>query len=45
MSPEQLKIELKSLVLEAVEKDEPTGGLSDDEVLFGPESRLDMPCK
>ena len=42
MSPEQLKIELKSLVLEAVEKDEPTGGLSDDEVLFGPESRLDM---
>ena len=42
MSPEQLKTELKRLLLEAVEKDEPAGGLSDDEVLFGPESRLDM---
>jgi acyl carrier protein len=32
--------ELKALVLDAAEKTEPEGGLSDDEALFGPESRL-----
>ncbi|QRF55706.1 acyl carrier protein [Variovorax paradoxus] len=33
---------LKTLVLEAVEKEPPPGGLSDDEALFGPEARLDL---
>ena len=32
--------DLKVLVLEAAEKPMPDGGLSDDEVLFGPDSRL-----
>lgn len=32
--------ELKTLVLDAAEKPEPEGGLTDDEALFGPESRL-----
>lgn len=34
--------ELKAHVLAAVEKDEPAGGLRDDEPWFGPESRLDL---
>lgn len=34
------KLELKALVLSAADKDEPQGGLTDDEILFGPESRL-----
>ncbi|MET3183795.1 acyl carrier protein [Variovorax sp. YR750] len=33
---------LKAMVLEAVEKGEPPGGLGDDEPLFGPDSRLDL---
>jgi acyl carrier protein len=28
------------LILYAADKDEPQGGLADDEILFGPESRL-----
>jgi len=32
--------ELKALVLSSADKDEPQGGLADDEILFGPESRL-----
>lgn len=32
--------ELKAMVLSSADKDEPPGGLSDDELLFGPESRL-----
>jgi acyl carrier protein len=32
--------DLKALVLEAAEKESPPGGLTDDETLFGPESRL-----
>lgn len=32
--------ELKALILYAADKDEPEGGLTDDEILFGPESRL-----
>ena len=32
--------ELKALILSAADKDEPTGGVTDDEILFGPESRL-----
>jgi acyl carrier protein len=32
--------ELKALVLDAAEKEDPPGGLGDDEALFGPESRL-----
>ena len=35
-----LIVELKALVLEAAEKSAPAGGLGDDEVLFGPDSRL-----
>jgi len=34
--------ELKAMVLEAVEKDAPEGGLGDDEPLFGPDARLDL---
>lgn len=32
--------EVKQLILEAADKEEPAGGLSADEPLFGPESRL-----
>lgn len=34
--------ELKRLLLEACDKDEPPGGLSADEILFGPQSRLGL---
>lgn len=34
------KHELKALILSSSEKDEPQGGLTNEEVLFGPESRL-----
>ena len=34
--------ELKALILEACDKDEPAGGLAPDEILFGPESRLGL---
>jgi acyl carrier protein len=34
--------ELKAHLLAAVDKDEPAGGLRDDEPLFGTESRLDL---
>jgi len=40
MTTTDLIAELKTLVLEAAEKEAPAGGLTDDEVLFGPESRL-----
>lgn len=40
MTSPALIAELKALVLEAAEKDAPEGGLTDDEALFGPESRL-----
>jgi len=32
--------ELKALVLDAAEKTAPDGGLADDEIMFGPDSRL-----
>ena len=35
-------VDLKQLLLEACDKDEPPGGLSADEILFGPQSRLDL---
>ncbi|MFP5418793.1 MAG: phosphopantetheine-binding protein [Gammaproteobacteria bacterium] len=34
--------QLKQLLLDACDKDEPAGGLAVDEILFGPESRLDL---
>jgi acyl carrier protein len=34
------RLELAALVLYAADKDEPQGGLADDEILFGTESRL-----
>ena len=37
-----LLAELKHLLLEACDKMEPPGGLADDEILFGPQSRLDL---
>lgn len=40
--PKDFIQELKTLVLEACDKDEPAGGLSPDEILFGPESRLGL---
>ena len=33
---------LKQLILEAADKTEPAGGLGDDEILFGPDSRLQL---
>lgn len=38
----QFILELKTLVLQAAEKEEPPGGIADDEVLFGPDSRLGL---
>ena len=40
MTPAELIAELKAVVLEAAEKTAPEGGLTDDEALFGPDSRL-----
>ena len=40
MTPDTLVADLKALILDAAEKDNPPGGLADDEVLFGPEARL-----
>jgi len=34
--------ELARLLLDACDKDEPPGGLTPDEVLFGPQSRLEL---
>lgn len=34
------RLELKALILSAADKDEPQGGLADDDILFGSESRL-----
>lgn len=34
--------ELKTLVLDAADKAEPAGGIAPDEILFGPESRLQL---
>jgi len=34
--------QLKRLLLEACDKEEPPGGLSSEEVLFGPQSRLEL---
>jgi acyl carrier protein len=34
--------EVKALLLEAADKDEPAGGLTSDEPLFGAESRLEL---
>jgi acyl carrier protein len=34
--------ELRNLILEAADKDEPAGGLTGDEPLFGSESRLQL---
>ena len=42
LSLPDLIAELKTLVLDAVEKAAPDGGLSDDEFLFGPDARLDL---
>jgi acyl carrier protein len=36
------RAELKALILASVEKEEPAGGLRDDEPWFGAESRLDL---
>ena len=41
VSPEFIAT-LKATVLEAVEKEAPSGGLGDDEPLFGPDARLDL---
>jgi acyl carrier protein len=40
--PALWRAQLKALILEATEKDEPPGGLGDDEPLFGAQSRLDL---
>ena len=40
--PLDLLSELKTLVLEAAEKEAPEGGLGDAEPLFGPDARLDL---
>jgi acyl carrier protein len=38
--PAAFRQELKNMVLHAADQDEPQGGLADDEILFGAESRL-----
>ena len=38
----ELIAELKSLILEAAEQPAPAGGLMDEELLFGPGSRLSL---
>lgn len=38
--PPEFLAELKTLLLDAADKTEPADGLREDEVLFGPESRL-----
>lgn len=38
----EFRSELKALILASVDKDEPAGGLGDDEPWFGPQSRLDL---
>jgi len=42
MSDNAMLDELKHLLLEACDKEEPPDGLSHDEILFGPQSRLDL---
>ena len=42
MSDAAFIVKLKHLLLEACDKEEPSGGLADDEILFGPESRLGL---
>ena len=36
----EFRSELKALILSAAEKDPPEGGIGDEEILFGPNSRL-----
>lgn len=38
--PTELIAAVKCVVLEAVDKESPEGGLADDEALFGPQARL-----
>jgi acyl carrier protein len=40
--PPEFLLELKTLLLDAADKTEPADGLRDDEVLFGPDSRLGL---
>jgi len=40
MPADTLITDLKTLILDAAEKEAPPGGLTDDEVLFGPDTRL-----
>ena len=40
MPADTLIADLKALILDAAEKEAPPGGLTDDEVLFGPDTRL-----
>lgn len=42
MSDAEFLAELKTLILDAVEKGEPAGGLRDDEPWFGDDSRLSL---
>jgi acyl carrier protein len=37
-----LQEEVKNLILEAADKDDPAGGLTAEETLFGPQSRLQL---
>lgn len=41
-NPAAFRAELKAVILAAVDKTEPDGGLRDDEPWFGPESRLEL---
>lgn len=40
LDPRAWRDQLKALLLQATDKDEPPGGLRDDEPLFGPDARL-----
>jgi acyl carrier protein len=42
ISPPDLRQAIKALILDAADKPEPAGGIADDEILFGPDARLEL---
>ncbi len=42
LSLADLRLAIKALILDAADKPEPPGGIDDDEILFGPDARLEL---
>lgn len=42
LSLADLRLAIKALILDAADKAEPPGGIADDEILFGPDARLEL---